>query len=145
MNDGYEDLVTEYDDDDGEEYGPQPRWWSPTSLLTSGASAVTAFTLAVAGTMGFVGYPVAEAIVGHGGSEELRERAIVNGMVVLLLLVAAVWLSHRVFLADDAERPAWSRHLAGSSVVIAAIGTVLARVTIVASLFQDPDFPPTFP
>ena len=130
MDDGYENLI-----ENDEEYLSEPHWWSPGVLLTSAASAITAFTLTVAGMMGFVGYPVAEALVGPPeGPDDMRERAIVNGIVVLLLLMVAVWLSQRVILDEGEEAPAWGRHLAGSSVVIAAIGSALSIVTIAASL-----------
>ncbi len=142
MDDGYEDLIT---DDDEEEPLSERRWWSPGSLLTTGASAITAFTISVAATMGFVGYPVAEAVVGFpSGPGEMRERAIVNGIVVLLLIVAVFWLGQRVLL-DDEDGPGWGRHLTGSAVVIGAVGTVLATVTIVASLLHSDDFAPMVP
>ncbi len=141
MNDGYEDLMEDGED----EYLSEPHWWSPSSVLTSGGSAITAFTIAVAGTVGFVGHPVAEALVGlPDGPNEMRERAIVSAMVVLLLLIGVFWLSHRVLLDDD-EPPGWARNLAGSSVVIGTIGTVLSIVTIVASLLQSDDFPSKVP
>jgi hypothetical protein len=46
-------------------------------------------------------------------------------------------LSHRVLLDDDDTVPAWPRHLAGSAVVLAAIGTVLSTVTILRSLLAE--------
>ena len=133
VSDSYESIVRDGHEDDDELR--ELRWWAPSSLLTSGTSAISAFTLAVAGVMGFVGYPVAEALVGfRDGPSGMRERAAVSAMVVLLFLLGTFWLSQRVLLDDDDEVPAWARHLAGSSVVIAAIGTVLSLVTIVASL-----------
>lgn len=123
-------------DDDADEYVLEPSWWSASSLLTSGTSAITAFTLAVAGVMGFVGYPVAEALVGvPKGPDDMKELTAVSAMVALVIIVGAFWLSRRVF--DDDAVPAWARHLAGSSVVIAAIGAVLATTTIVGSLLAD--------
>ena len=137
MNDSYEELIQ----DDEEELVSEPRWWSPSALLTSGASAISAFTLAVAGTLGFVGYPVAEALVGlPEGPGAIRDRAIANGIIVLLLLLGAFWLSQRVFLDGDDETPSWALHLAGSAVVIAAIGALLSTVTIIASLLDSSDF-----
>ena len=122
-------------DNDADEYPMEPSWWSPNSVLTSGASAITAFTLAVAGMLGFVGYPVAEALVGlPDGADVIQKRATVSGMVTLALLVGTFWLSHRV-LSDDADTVlAWPRHLAGIAVVLAAIGTALSTMTIVGSL-----------
>ena len=61
MRAGFEDTA---EDDNADVYPNQRFWWSPSSLLTSGTSAITAFTLAVAGMLGFVGYPVAEALGG---------------------------------------------------------------------------------
>jgi hypothetical protein len=123
-------------DDDADEYVLEPSRWSASSLLTSGTSAITAFTLAVAGVMGFVGYPVAEVLVGvPKGPDDMKELTAVSAMVALALIVGAFWLSQRVF--DDDAVPAWARHLAGSSVVIAAIGAVLSTTTIVGSLLAD--------
>ena len=127
-----------------QDYEGDVRWWSPSSVLTSGTSAITAFTLAVVGTMGFVGYPVAEALIGFpDGPGEMRERAVLSGMVVLLLLIGALWLSQRVLVDDEEEEeeetPGWARHMAGSSVVLAAIGVVLSIVTISASLLHNSD------
>jgi uncharacterized BrkB/YihY/UPF0761 family membrane protein len=143
VNDAYNDLAQ---DDDEDEYLTEGHWWSPSSVLTTGASAITAFTLAVAGVMGFVGYPVAEALLGFpDGHDDMRDRAAVSAMVVLLLLIGAFWLCHRVFLDDEDEVPAWARNVAGSAFVIAAIGTLLSTVTIIGSLLADsPSFPQRF-
>lgn len=131
MRDGYENLVQDGD----EEYVPEPRWWSPSAVLTDGSAAIAAFTLAVVGTMGFVGRPVAEALVGLPERPgDLDEHAVVSAMIVLLLLLGALWLSQGVLLDEDEAAPAWGRNLAGASVVIAAIGATLSVVTIVASL-----------
>ena len=142
VKDSYEDL-TETEDDDEDEYLTEGHWWSSSWVLTTGASAITAFTLAVAGVMGFAGYPVAEALLGFPeGPDDMRYRAAVNAMVVLLFLIGTFWLSHRVLPDDEDEVPAWARNLAGSSVLIAAIGTVLSIVTIIGSLLADsPSFP----
>lgn len=141
MNESYENLM-ELDDDD-EEFVPPSRWWSPGTLLTGEASAITAFTLAVAGLMGWIGFPVAEALLGATGfPDKLRERLVVSALVVLVVLIGTFWLCQRVLHDDDDEVAAWARHLAGASVVIAAIGATLSIVTIIAGLLvENPDFP----
>ena len=129
------------EDDNADEYPKERFWWSPSSLLTSGASAITAFTLAVAGMLGFVGYPVAEALVGlPDGPDGIQERAMVGAIVAtvaLALFFGTFPLSHRVLVDDSDTVPAWPRHLAGSAAVLAAIGTVLSTITIFGSLLAD--------
>ncbi len=127
--------------DNADEYTKEACWWSPSSLLTSGASAITAFTLAVAGMLGFVGYPVAEALAGlPDGPDVIQERATVGAIVAIVALAlffGTFPLSHRVLVDDRDTVPAWPRHLAGSAVVLAAIGTVFSTITILGSLVGD--------
>lgn len=140
MDESYENLM-EIEDD--EEYVRAPRWWSPGTLLTSEASAITAFTLAVTGLMGWVGFPVADALVGFSGRpDQVKERIVVGAIVALVVLIGAFWLCQRVLLDDDdGEVSAWPRHLAGASVVIAAIGSALSIVTVIGGLLVgNPDF-----
>jgi protein-S-isoprenylcysteine O-methyltransferase Ste14 len=133
MDDGYENLIL--DDEDEYKPEPQPTGWPP-GALTSGASAIAALTLAVAGLMGWIGYPVAEALVGPADRPgDMRELAAVGAMVVLLVLLGAFWLSHRV-VSDDDEVPAWARDVALGAVVVAAVGAALSIVTIVANLLS---------
>lgn len=71
-------------------------------------SAITAFVLAVVALMGFVGFPVAEALVGFsGGPETMVERTAIAAMVVLLVVLGSCWLSQQVLdvdrLDDDVE------------------------------------------
>ncbi|MGI8806689.1 MAG: hypothetical protein ACR2KK_02320 [Acidimicrobiales bacterium] len=132
MNESHEDLMAVEVDDD---YVKGPRWWTPDGLLTVEASAITAFTLAIAGLMGWIGFPVAEALVGiPGGPAQMQERLVVSALIVLVVLIGAFWLCQRVLLDDDDDPPAWARHLAGASVVIAGIGTAFSIVTVVGAL-----------
>ena len=135
MDDGYEDLVL---DDEDKEYAPGTRWWSPGSLLTGGTSAITALVFAYASLGNWLGFPVAEALLGFPqGPDDMRDRAIVASLIVLLLLFGALWLAGRVFVDDDDQAPQWVRHVAGSAVVIAVVGTVLSLLTIAGSLLAD--------
>ena len=57
-----------------------------------------------------------------------------GAIVALALFFGTFLLSRRVLVDDSDTVPAWPRHLAGSAVVLAAIGTVLSAITILASL-----------
>jgi hypothetical protein len=130
MSDSYEDL-----EQDEDEYEVQPHWWSPNFLFTAEASAIVAFTLAVIGLMGFISDPLARALLGFPeGPHDMPTVAVVSGLVVLVLLVGSFWLSYGALVDDDYEVATWTRHLAVSSAVIAAIAVVLSVATIGASL-----------
>lgn len=140
MNQSDDDLM-DYEGDDLAE--AEPRWWSPTGLLTPEASAITALTLAVVGVIGggFIGFPVAQALVGFGdGPDDMRMHNVVSAAIVLLLLLGTIWLARRVLLDDDVEASVWCRHLAGSAVIVAAVGSALSAVTIIGGLLQRADF-----
>ena len=134
--DDYEDLVV--DGGDEEEYVSQARWWSPGSLLTSGTSAISALILAYSGLGIWLGFPVAEALLGFPeGPDDLADRTLVGAMVVLLLLIGALWLAKRVLAGDDEHMPQWAPHVPGAPVVIAGVAVVMALLTIAGSLLAD--------
>jgi hypothetical protein len=136
-----DDYVIDYEEEDMAEAGAA--WWSPASLLSPEASAITALALAVVGVIGggFISFGVAQALVGFGGGpDEMRLHVVVTAGIVLLLLLGVVGLARRVLVDDAVEIPAWSRHLAASAVVVSAVGTALSAVTVVGGLLQRPEF-----
>lgn len=149
MNDRENDLV-QYD----QEEVAEAAWWSPAALLSSEASAITAFTLAVVAVVGggFIGFSAAQAVVGFAFEpNDMRKHSIVTAMIVLLVLIWAFWLARRVLLDEGnldggdpdsgdlsgtTNAPAWCRHLASSAIVVSAIGFTLSAVTIIGGLAQ---------
>ena len=128
---GFEE-VDEADDDLLE-----PTWWSPASLLSVEASAISAFTVALLGMFGgtTIASVLVQAVVGapwetHGWVGY----SVLSAGTGLLFALGAMLLARRVLV--DADAPAWSGNLARAAVVVAAIGGALSIVAVLAAVVR---------
>ena len=109
-------------------------WWRPAQLLTAQTSATVAFTFAVLSMLGQGTWTVAaQSFFGPGFGPQ--EYVVVAGVASLALAAGALWLGRRALVARAKTSSPWAVHLAGAAVIIAALGGVLAVLTIVGGIF----------
>lgn len=108
-------------------------WWRPAQLLTAHTSATVAFTFAVFSMLGQGTWTVAaQSFFGPGFGPQ--EYVVVAGVASLALAAGALWLGRRVLVVRVTAPSPWAVHLAGAAVIIAALGAVLAVLTIVGGI-----------
>lgn len=104
-------------------------------LLTSKASAITGFTLAVLTLWGQGAWSTAiQSFLGtnFGFNEYLNILSLV-GLVTLAIAVAGMLLGRRAFTDPDASL-SWEGHLGRAAVVLGGLGAVIAVVTVLGSV-----------
>jgi hypothetical protein len=113
-------------------------WWSPSSLLTAQAAAITAFTFAVVSLLGgTTTQTLMQAILGFTFEPiDYRWIVLVPPIVLLLFALGAMLLGARAIRRDRDEAPTWAGQLARAAVVVAVVGAGLSVVAIVAGLLR---------
>jgi hypothetical protein len=133
MSDRNDEIVYESDD-----RVAAPAWWEPSSLLSTEATAIVAFTFAVFSMFGFGSWTlVAQSVLGSpAGPEDLRWQNVLSALVLLLLSLAAILLGKRVLFEGHDGASAWPGQLARAAVVVAAVGAALSLVAILGGLLH---------
>jgi hypothetical protein len=131
MSDIGDDIV------DGNDLHKRP-WWSPSSLLTAEAAAITAFTFAVLSLLGgSTTATLMQAILGLTFEPvDYRWISLAPPVVLLLFALGAMLLGGRVIRGGRDEAPTWAGQLARAAVVVAGVGAGLWVVAIVAGLLR---------
>jgi hypothetical protein len=113
-------------------------WWSPSSLLTAEAAAITAFTFAVLSLLGgSTTATLMQAILGLTFEPvDYRWISLAPPVVLLLFALGAMLLGGRAIRGGRDEAPTWAGQLARAAVVVAVVGAGLSVVAIVAGLLR---------
>ena len=135
-----EQVPFEVDDVDegGGEWEGAGGWW-PDVLSSPEASAITAFTLALASVFGpaTIATFVADAVVAAPWEPSgFRWRAIVAAGLILLLALGAVLLGRRV-VATPGEDRRWSDHVARAAIAVGALSATLAALAFTSALLHS--------
>ncbi len=115
----------------------EPAWWAPASLLTAEAAAITAFTVALLGMFGgtTISSVVVQSVVGAPWEQDgWVWYSVLSAGMALVFAAGAVLFARRVI--RDADAPGWSGHLARAAVLVAAAGTALSILAILATAVQ---------
>jgi uncharacterized membrane protein len=107
---------------------------SPASLLTPRATAIAGFAFAVFSMLGQGSWSTSLTALFWGSRYQL---GAVDGVMVvwgvgsLSMAVLGAWLARRTLLAREET---WEAHLARAAVLVAAVGAVLAVLTVIGGL-----------
>ncbi len=113
--------------------------WLPDVLSSPEASALTAFTLALASVFGpasIVSF-VADALMSAPWDPSgFRWRTVIAAGLILLLALGAVVLGRRVVAAPREDR-GWSDHVARAAIAIGAVSATLSALAFTSALLHS--------
>lgn len=128
MSEQFTEKVTE------EPQGPSGPVLSPGRLLTPQASAIAGFAFAVFSMLGQGSWSTALSTLVWGdsfGMGSVRHVMAVWGVGCLAMAALGIWLAHRTLQVAD---HAWEGQLARATVIVAALGALLAVLTIIGGV-----------
>jgi hypothetical protein len=131
------DEVDGVDQGDGEWEGAGG--WLPEVLSSPEASAITAFTLALASVFGPASIVtfVADALMSAPWDpSSFKWRTVIAAGLILLLALGAVILGRRVVATPGDDR-GWSDHVARAAIVVGAVSATLSAFAFLNALLRS--------
>lgn len=110
--------------------------FAPANLLTPKATAIAGFTFAILSMLGQSTWSTALTTLFWGTSyspDSVPSVMTVWGIGSLVVAGLGVWLAHNTLRVAD---QAWEAHLARAAVIVAALGALLAVLTIIGGLLH---------
>ena len=111
-----------------------PGPFAPANLLTPRSTAIAGFTFAVLSMLGQGAWSTALTTLFWGTSYApgtVPNVMAVWGVGCLVLAALGAWLAHNTLRIADQS---WEAHLARAAVIVAALGALLAVLTIIGGL-----------